>query len=44
MRTFIGALCLAAATGCGYVGAPLPPALNIPQRVDVINASQQSGE
>ena len=44
MRTFIGVLCLAAATGCGYVGAPLPPALNIPMRVELVTASQQAGQ
>lgn len=44
MRTSIAALCLAAATGCGYVGAPLPPALNIPVRVDVVNTSQHSNQ
>jgi hypothetical protein len=44
MRTFIAALCLAAATGCGYVGAPLPPALNIPRRVEVLVASQRGDQ
>jgi hypothetical protein len=44
MRTFIAALCLAAASGCGYVGAPLPPALNIPRRVEHINAAQHADQ
>jgi hypothetical protein len=44
MRTFVAVLCLAAATGCGYVGAPLPPALNIPQRVEIVNASQHADQ
>lgn len=44
MRNYLGALCLAAATGCGYVGAPLPPALNIPERVEHVSASQQGNE
>jgi hypothetical protein len=42
MRTLIAALCLAAATGCGYIGAPMPPALNIPSRVSVVVASQHA--
>jgi hypothetical protein len=29
-----------AATGCGYVGEPLPPALNIPQRVSDLTVTQ----
>jgi hypothetical protein len=44
MRKYLATLCLAAATGCGYIGAPLPPALNIPERVAVVNASQHSGQ
>ena len=40
MRNYLGALCLAAASGCGYVGAPLPPALNIPVRVEHVSAAQ----
>jgi hypothetical protein len=44
MRTFIPVLCLVAAAGCGYVGAPMPPALNIPERVQVVNASQQADQ
>ncbi|HET8550651.1 MAG TPA: hypothetical protein VFL57_21725, partial [Bryobacteraceae bacterium] len=27
-------------TGCGYVGDPLPPALNIPERVRTVRAVQ----
>jgi hypothetical protein len=44
MRTFIAALCLSAATGCGYIGAPMPPALNIPERVAVVVASQHADQ
>ena len=44
MRKYFGALCLAAATGCGYVGAPLPPALNIPERVALVNAAQHGDQ
>jgi hypothetical protein len=44
MRTLLAALCLAAATGCGYIGAPLPPALHIPERVGVIAVSQHAGQ
>ena len=44
MRTFIAVVCLAAATGCGYVGAPMPPALNIPERVAVVKASQHADQ
>jgi hypothetical protein len=44
MRTLIAALCLASATGCGYIGAPLPPALNIPERVGVIAVSQHADQ
>lgn len=44
MRTLLAVLCLAAATGCGYIGAPLPPALHIPERVGVIAVSQNAGQ
>lgn len=44
MRTYLAALCLAAATGCGYVGAPLPPALNIPEKIATVHASQHGSE
>lgn len=44
MRTFIPVLCLVATAGCGYVGAPMPPALNIPERVQLVNASQQADQ
>ena len=44
MRTYLAALCLAAATGCGYIGPPLPPALNIPEKVTVVKASQHGGQ
>jgi len=40
MRKYFAILCFLAAAGCGYIGAPLPPALNIPQRVTAISASQ----
>lgn len=32
---------IAALAGCGYVGAPLPPALNIPVRVTDLRAAQR---
>jgi hypothetical protein len=35
---------MAAVCGCGYVGAPLPPALNIPERVAVLNARQHADQ
>lgn len=44
MRTLIPVLCLIGAAGCGYVGPPKPPALNIPERVQLVNASQQAGQ
>jgi hypothetical protein len=44
MRTFNAVLCLAAVARCGYIGAPLPPALNIPQRVGIVNAAQHSDQ
>lgn len=42
MRKYLAVLCLAAATGCGFVGAPMPPALNIPERVANVKASQHA--
>ncbi len=44
MRKYLAALCLAAATGCGYIGPPLPPALNIPERVAIVKASQHGSQ
>lgn len=44
MRTFIAVLGLAAASGCGYIGPPMPPALNIPERVEIVNASQRADQ
>ncbi|MGO9240441.1 MAG: fibronectin type III domain-containing protein [Bryobacteraceae bacterium] len=43
MRTFFVVLALAAG-GCGYVGAPLPPTLHIPERVTILNAHQRAGQ
>ncbi len=43
MRTFFVVLALAAC-GCGYVGAPLPPTLHIPERVTILNAHQRAGQ
>jgi hypothetical protein len=40
-RLFIAPVIAAlAATGCGYVGEPLPPALNIPQRAADVTVTQ----
>jgi hypothetical protein len=44
MRKYLAALCLAAAAGCGYIGSPLPPALNIPEKVAIVNAAQHGGQ
>ena len=44
MRTLLVVLAMAAACGCGFVGGPLPPALNIPERVTVLNAHQHAGQ
>jgi len=44
MRTLLVVLAMAAACGCGCVGGPLPPALNIPERVTVLNARQHAGQ
>lgn len=44
MRPPALAVCAAAAialSGCGYVGDPLPPALNIPARIDDLKATQR---
>jgi hypothetical protein len=35
---FFAVVALAAGAGCGYVGDPLPPALNIPQRISDLKA------
>ncbi len=44
MRTLLVVLAVAATCGCGYVGAPQPPALHIPERVTVLNARQHGGQ
>jgi hypothetical protein len=44
MSKLIAAALLAAAlAGCGYVGAPLPPALNIPVAITDLKVEQRSG-
>ncbi len=40
MRFLVFVAFLLAAAGCGYVGDPLPPALNIPQRVTDLSVVQ----
>lgn len=45
VRTFTGPLVLSILlTGCGYVGDPLPPALNIPEKVSDLRAVQRGGK
>ena len=45
VRTFTGFLVLSILlTGCGYVGDPLPPALNIPEKVIDLRAVQRGGK
>jgi hypothetical protein len=44
MRRRLSVLALPLLAGCGYVGAPLPPALNIPQRVTDLSALQRGDE
>lgn len=44
MRLCLAALSLVFLAGCGYVGAPLPPALNIPQRIPDLSAVQRGEE
>jgi hypothetical protein len=41
MRRFLLAAVAAALTGCGYVGDPLPPALNIPTPVEDLRVIQR---
>lgn len=41
MRAGAIAAMLAAATGCGYIGAPLPPALNIPVKITDLRGVQR---
>jgi hypothetical protein len=44
VRTFAGPLVFSILlTGCGYVGDPLPPALNIPEKVTDLRAVQRGG-
>lgn len=40
MRSAWGLLGCLGMLGCGYVGDPMPPALNIPMRVIDLNAEQ----
>ncbi len=44
MRRRFSVLALPLLAGCGYVGAPLPPALNIPQRITDLSALQRGEE
>src|SRR3712207_4605207 len=44
MRALPLAVVAAVLTGCGYVGDPLPPALNIPVPVTGLAAVQRGGE
>jgi len=44
MRRRLSVLVLPLLAGCGYVGAPLPPALNIPQRITDLSALQRGDE
>ncbi len=44
MRRCLPAILLAFLAGCGYVGDPLPPALNIPERITDLRAVQRGGE
>jgi hypothetical protein len=42
--TWIAVLSTLLSFGCGYVGEPMPPALQIPQRVTDLSAIQQGGQ
>ncbi len=45
VRTFTAAFVLSVLlSGCGYVGDPLPPALNIPEKVTDLRAVQRGGK
>lgn len=44
MRPRLCILALPLLAGCGYVGAPLPPALNIPKRIQDFSALQRGDE
>jgi fibronectin type 3 domain-containing protein len=44
MRFLLIAVVAAALTGCGYVGDPLPPALNIPQPIHDLRVLQRGDE
>jgi hypothetical protein len=41
MRRFLPVLALAVLTGCGYMGDPLPPLANVPQRARDVRAFQR---
>jgi hypothetical protein len=41
LRYFFPAVAALLSFGCGYIGEPLPPALDIPQRVTDLSAGQQ---
>jgi len=41
MRPIVPALALMVAAGCGYIGEPLPPLANVPERVNDLTAIQQ---
>jgi hypothetical protein len=44
IRSLLPALALAVGAGCGYLGEPLPPLRNIPERVSDVTALQQDGQ
>jgi hypothetical protein len=43
LQTWLLVASLACTAGCGYVGGPLPPALNIPVAITDLNAAQKAG-
>jgi hypothetical protein len=44
MRSVLPALALAVGAGCGYLGEPLPPLANIPERVNDVTAVQHDSQ